>query len=124
MPHRAENPEELLLGHLDQLVLATDTPAGGDEQLAFLTAGVLADDANNGHEETAADSARGDLTNDRAEVETGRRGGTGGTAAEQRSNDLRTYSAANHTGNCVPDRAKIKLLQQVSGDVATSCSRQ
>lgn len=89
----------------------------------------LPDDPDDCHQDTAANASRGDLPDDRADVEAAAGGvahGSGPSATrapDQGADDLRPRAAANHAGNGIADRAKVDLPHQRADDVTADPAR-
>jgi hypothetical protein len=88
-----------------------------------LTAHSLFDQPNDRHQNAAADPAGSDLTDNRSNIEITRpNSSSSGTAAEERTDDLRPDAAADDPGDSVADGSQVILLQRRAGDVAANAS--
>jgi hypothetical protein len=70
----------------------------------------LLDQPYDGHQDASADTARNNLADDRADIETSCTG-CFAAAAEELTDDLRADTTADHTGDRISDNSQIKLLQ-------------
>jgi hypothetical protein len=70
------------------------------------------DGSNNGHQDAASDTTRGDAADDASDVESG-----GVATKAKQPEDLPPESTSENPGNRVADRSQADLLGEASGEV-------
>lgn len=84
----------------------------------------VANHANHGQQDTAANAAAGDLTKDRRDIQTAACCGFGHAARAQHGQDLPADAAADNARDRIDQRALIEVLQHTARNVATNSARQ
>jgi hypothetical protein len=74
------------------------------------------DDTDDRKQNTAADTARGHLSNDRADIKASRRS----TTCAQHPKNLTAYSTPDNPGKRIAKRSKVQIFQDAASNIATN----